>query len=66
MAAATWLLSDCDTILSVEINCVIRRYSEAIGNFNNVNGEGNRDDILDISPSKCERGYECFDRETGT
>jgi hypothetical protein len=39
-----WLLSDCDSILSVEMNCVKRAYTEVTGKHNNVN----RDDILDL------------------
>jgi hypothetical protein len=37
-------LSDCDRILSVQINCVKRAHSEVTGKFNNIN----RDDILDL------------------
>jgi hypothetical protein len=46
--AVTWLLLDCATILSVEINNVKKRCSEGIGRFNNINMEDNRDDILDL------------------
>jgi hypothetical protein len=41
---AAWVLSDCDSILSVEINCVKRTYSEVTGKLSNVN----KDNILDL------------------
>jgi hypothetical protein len=42
------MLSDCDIILNVEINCVQRSYSGVTGKFNNVNREDYRNDILDV------------------
>jgi hypothetical protein len=43
-----WLLEGA-TILSVEINCVKKRCSERIGNFNNENRVDNIEVILDLN-----------------
>jgi hypothetical protein len=48
MAAATWLVTVCDSILSVNINCIDTTYSEVNEEFNSVNKQDNRDDILEL------------------
>jgi hypothetical protein len=41
-------VTECDSILSVNIKCTKTTYSEFNKKFNNVNKEDNRDDILEI------------------